>query len=113
MYNSVLIIGRTTDKPKIRQLESGVVVGNMTLAVNRPFKNTDGEYDTDFISCTMWNSIATSANEFCKKGSLIGVRGYVVNKEETVTVLGEGGEQYKKTIKVLDINVDKVIFLKL
>ena len=64
MYNSVLLIGRTTDKPKIRQLESGVMVGNLTLAVNRPFKNTDGQYETDFINCTLWNGIASSANEF-------------------------------------------------
>lgn len=113
MYNSVLLIGRTTDKPKIRQLESGVMVGNLTLAVNRPFKNTDGQYETDFINCTLWNGIASSANEFCNKGSLIGVRGYLVTKEETVLFKNEEGVEYKKTIKIPDLHVDKVIFIKL
>ena len=112
MYNNVLLIGRTTDKPKIKQLDSGLIVGNLTLAVHRPFKNTDGEYETDFINCTLWNGIASSANEFCNKGSLIGVRGYLVTKEETIYFKNEEGVEFKKTIKVNDLNVDKVIFIK-
>lgn len=113
MYNSVVLIGRTTDKPTVRKLESGLIVGNFVLAVNRPFKNSDGEYDVDFIPCTLWNINATNANEFCKKGSTIAVKGYLQQKEDSVGITTDTGEVFKKTIKVLDVVVEKLIFLKL
>ena len=113
MYNSVMLIGRTTDKPTIRKLESGVVVGNFVLAVSRPFKNSDGEYDVDFIPCTLWNANAVNANEFCNKGSTVAVRGYLQMKDDNVNINTESGEVVKKTIKVIDIVVEKLIFLKL
>ena len=113
MYNSVILIGRTTDKPTLRTLDNGFSVGNLTLAVNRPFKNSDGEYDTDFINCTMWNGVANSANEFCRKGSVVAVKGLLVTKDDSVMITTESGEQIKKNIKVLDIQVEKVIFIKL
>ncbi len=113
MYNSVLIIGRTTDVPEVRKLESGLVVGNLTLAVNRPFRNTDGETDTDFINCVLWNAVALSANEFCKKGSLIAIKGYLACKDDTVVFKTDDNEQLKKRIKSMEVVVEKVMFLKL
>ena len=115
MYNSVLIIGRTTDKPTLRQLENGTMVANFTLAVNRPYKNLEGEVDVDFINCTAWNATAQSIVEYLKKGSLICVKGIIITREETFTCVKEteGGETYKKKIKYLDVQVEKVIYLKL
>lgn len=113
MYNSVLLIGRTTDKPNLKTLESGIVVGNFTLAVARPFKNADGEIETDFINCTMWNSIASSAYEYVKKGSLICVKGILQTKEEVISCVNDDGVIYKRKFKYLDVYVEKVIYLKL
>ena len=47
------------------------------MAVPRSYKNINGEYDTDFIDCTLWSGIAESTTEYCKKGDLLGVRGRV------------------------------------
>ena len=47
----------------------------ITLAVNRGYKNQNGEYDTDFIPCVLWRGVAENAAEYCHKGDLIGIRG--------------------------------------
>jgi single-strand DNA-binding protein len=49
------------------------------LAVKRNFKNADGIFDTDFITCSVWNIIAEKVCEFCRKGDLISVKARVQN----------------------------------
>ena len=112
MYNHVFLIGRTTDKPVIKTLENGQIVGRLTLAVNRPYKNSNGEYDTDFIPCTLWNGVATNCSDYINKGSLVGVKGLLVQKDENV-YFKKGEEEYKKKISVLEVYADSVVFLKL
>lgn len=75
MHNLVYLIGRITDEPEIKELESGKKVLNLTLAVQRNYKNEEGIYETDFINCCLWNSIAEHTSEYCKKGDLVGVKG--------------------------------------
>lgn len=48
MLNQSIIVGRIVQEPEIRETENGNKVTNITLAVQRPFKNVNGEYDTDF-----------------------------------------------------------------
>lgn len=71
---------------------------NLTLAVVRPFKSQDtGEYETDFIPVVLWRGIAESVVEYCKKGSIIGVKGRLMmkfievdnKKYKTIEVIGE------------------------
>lgn len=109
MYNIVLLIGRLTDKPTLKKLENGNNVGNFTLAVKRPFKNMDGEYDTYFINCSIWNGIAENMVEYCNKGSLIGVRGHLMTRDEKI--VNDKGEQIN--IKVPTIYVERVQFISL
>lgn len=47
----------------------------MTLAIPRSFKNMDGEYETDFINCKLWDTVAKNSSEHCKKGDIVGVKG--------------------------------------
>ena len=75
MTNGVYLIGRLVRDPEIKELESGKKVCNITLAVQRPFKNADGEYETDFFDCSLWEGIAFNTSEYSKKGDLIGVKG--------------------------------------
>ncbi len=75
MTNGVYLIGRLVKDPEIKELESGKKVCNITLAVQRPFKNADGEYETDFFDCSLWEGIAFNTSEYSKKGDLIGVKG--------------------------------------
>ncbi|MBR1413972.1 MAG: single-stranded DNA-binding protein, partial [Bacilli bacterium] len=49
----------------------------IVVAVQRPFKNPDGLYETDFIRCVLWNSVATNTSEYCKGGDIIGVKGRI------------------------------------
>ena len=57
MLNQTVIVGRLVKEPELRQTENGTKVTNITLAVPRSYKNVDGEYETDFISCVLWKGI--------------------------------------------------------
>lgn len=75
MLNQVVMVGRLAETPILEETENGKKICNITLAVPRSFKNAEGEYDTDFIKCTLWNSIAENTVEYCYKGDLVGVKG--------------------------------------
>ena len=75
--NQFFVIGRLVKDPELRKTESGKNVTNVTLAVPRAYKNPNGEYDTDYIDCVLWSSVAETTSEYCKKGDLVGVRGRV------------------------------------
>lgn len=78
MMNNVVIIGRLTKDLEIKEIKEGVNVLNFTLAVQRSYKNEDGEYETDFINVVAWNDVAKNLSEFCKKGDLVGVKGELI-----------------------------------
>ena len=75
MLNQVVLVGRLTKDPEVVNTESGKKVSYINLAVQRPFKNTDGIYETDFIRCVLWNIVAENTAEYCKTGDIIGVKG--------------------------------------
>lgn len=75
MLNQVVMVGRLVSKPIVEENENGRKVSEITLAVPRSYKNTEGIYDTDFIKCILWNGIAENTVEYCNKGDIIGVKG--------------------------------------
>lgn len=75
MLNQVVIVGRLTSDLEVKETESGRKLSYITLAVPRSYKNENGEYDTDFIECVLWNTIAENTAEYCKKGDIVGVKG--------------------------------------
>jgi single-strand DNA-binding protein len=75
MLNSVNLCGRLTRDIDLRYTQSGKAVGSFSLAVNRNFKNSDGDYEADFINCTIWGKSAENLANFVSKGSLINVSG--------------------------------------
>lgn len=75
MMNSVQLIGRLTKDIDLRYTQSGTAVGSFNLAVERNFKNADGERETDFIRCQIWRKAAENFAKFTKKGSLVGLEG--------------------------------------
>jgi len=77
MLNQSILVGRIVRDPEIRKTEEGTTVTNVTLAVQRPYKNKEGEYETDFITCVLWKGVAETTAEYCQKGDLIGVRGRI------------------------------------
>lgn len=102
MLNQTVMVGRLVDEPKLQKLEDGKKVTNMTLAVPRSFKNANGEYDTDFVDCTLWNNIAENTCEYCKKGDLVGIKGRLQ------TDLYEKDGETRKSMRLV---AEKVTFL--
>lgn len=76
MLNQVVFVGRLTEDPTIEKVE-GNVIGTITLAVQRTFRNEKGICETDFIPCKLWNTVAISTSEYCKKGDIVGVKGRI------------------------------------
>ena len=77
MINNVTIIGRTTKDIELRATSSGTNNASFTLAVERNFKNANGEKETDFINCVAWRKTAEILAQYAPKGSMIGVRGRI------------------------------------
>lgn len=75
MINNVVLVGRAVRDPEIKTSTSGVNMAFMTLAVERPFKNSEGKYDADFIRCIAWDKAANVMAEYVKKGQLVGFSG--------------------------------------
>ena len=101
MLNQAVIVGRIVSQPEIKE-ENGKKYSNLTLAVPRSYKNENGEYDTDFLDCTIWNGIAESVKDYCMKGDLVGVKGRLES-----TTIGKDGNIEKKMNKV----AEKITFL--
>lgn len=77
MINNTVLVGRLTKDVELRYTPSNVAVATFTLAVNRTFKNENGERETDFINCVMWRQQAENLANWCKKGALIGITGRI------------------------------------
>lgn len=73
--NKVFLMGRLTRDPELRQTQNGVSSCRFSVAVNRKFKNDNGEYDADFISCTAWKQTAEFITRYFHKGSMICIEG--------------------------------------
>lgn len=103
MLNQVILVGRLVRTPELTLTETGKKRSIATLAVNRGFKNQNGEYDTDFLDCTLWTGIAENTAEYCKTGDIIGIKGRL----QTRLIDNEDGTKHKK----MEIIADKVTFL--
>ncbi|AZF90883.1 single-stranded DNA-binding protein [Streptococcus phage CHPC927] len=77
MMNSVCLVGRTTKDPELKYTTSNIAVATFSLAVNRNFKDANGERETDFINCVIWRQQAENLANWAKKGALIGITGRI------------------------------------
>lgn len=103
MLNQTVIVGRLVREPELRETETGKKITNITLAVPRSYKNVNGEYDTDFISCVLWQGVAENTVNYIKKGDLLGIKGRVQSR------VIEEAEEVRKN--VMEIVAEKVTFL--
>ncbi|HHP7229973.1 MAG TPA: single-stranded DNA-binding protein [Xenococcaceae cyanobacterium] len=93
--NVVNLVGRAGANPDIKYFDSGSVVCKVTLAVNRPTRNSD---QPDWFNLEMWGKTAEIAGNYVRKGSLIGIKGSL--KIETWTDRNTGKERSKPVIRV-------------
>lgn len=77
MINNVTLIGRLTRVPKLQYTNSNIAIAQFNIACNRNFKNSNGEYDADFINCVMWRDQAERFCEWTRKGMLVGITGRI------------------------------------
>ena len=99
MLNRIILMGRLTRDPELRQTQSGASVANFSLAVDRDFKDKQtGEKTTDFIDIVAWRSSAEFVSRFFTKGRMAVVEGRLQlrdwtdkdgNKRRTAEVLAE------------------------
>lgn len=75
MINRAVICGRLVRDPELRRTSNGTPVTSFTVAVNRTFKNADGQQEADFLNCVAWNKTAEIVDQYCSKGNLVGVEG--------------------------------------
>ena len=103
MLNQVVLVGRIVKTPELKITETGKKTSKMTLAVPRNYKNMDGEYDTDFLDCTLWTNVAENTSEYCQTGDMVGVKGRL----QTRIIQNEDGTKKKRT----EIIAERVTFL--
>ena len=102
MLNQIVMVGRLVNAPEVKELDDGKNVSTITLAVPRSYKNSKGEYDTDFVDCILWNGIATNAAEYCQKGDLVGIKGRI-----QTNIYEKDGKEKKET----NVVAEKITFL--
>lgn len=103
MLNQVVVVGRLTEDVVVNKTKNDKAVSNITLAIPRNYKNSEGEYETDFIRCTLWEKAALNTEKYCHKGDICGIKGRLNSKKE----LGTDG--INRT--VLEVVAEKVTFL--
>ena len=102
MINRVILVGRLTKDPNF--IENQVAVANFTVAVNRTFKNKNGEQEADFINVVTFRKQAENVNNYLSKGSLVGIDGRI----QTRNYENKEGQR----IFVTEVVADSVQFLE-
>lgn len=77
MLNNVVLMGRLTADPELRQTGSGVEVTSFTIAIDRAFVRQGEERQTDFINCVAWRQNAKFISSYFRKGQMIAVTGSI------------------------------------
>jgi len=73
--NKVILMGRLTKDPDVKYTQTGKVVTQFTLAVDRSFKYANGNKETDFIPVVVWGKAAELVGNSCQKGHRLLVDG--------------------------------------
>ena len=103
MLNQIILVGRLTHDVEVKTLDDGRKVGDLSLAVQRSFKNMDGQYDTDFMRVSVWEGLATAIESYAKKGVMLAIKGRVQTKKYEVSE--------EKKIHTLEVIAERVSYL--
>ena len=101
--NKAILVGRLTKDPELKTIASGVSVCSFTIAINRRFRNAEGNYDADFINCVAWRQQAEFITRYFKKGSSICITGSLQTRTWT--------DQQNNKRYVTEVVVDEVNFV--
>ena len=97
--NKVILIGRLTRDPEVKTTQNQISVCSFSLAVDRRFKDANGERQADFINCVAWRQQADLLGRYFQKGSRIGIVGNIQTRSYEV----EGNRRYATEVVVDEI----------
>ena len=102
--NRIVLTGRVTKDLELKTTTSGKSVATFTLAVNRDYKNADGNYDADFINCVAFGQQAETICKYVHKGDKFSVTGKLATRNYE--------KQDGSKVYVTEVNVDGFEFLE-
>ena len=100
--NKIFLSGNLTRDPEVRYTSSGKAMAKMGIAVQRPIKNAEGQYDVDFFNLTAWEKTAEFCSRYFRKGSRVFLEGRV----QTYSYTGQDGVKCSG----IDIQVENIEF---
>jgi len=100
--NKAILVGRLTKDPELKTTGSGVSVCSFTIAVNRRFRNAEGNYDADFINCVAWRQQAEFLSKYFSKGRMVGICGSIQTRNY---------ERDGQRVYVTEVVADEVSFV--
>jgi len=98
--NNVSIVGRLTKEIELKYSTGNNTFCNFTIAVNRNFKDANGEYGTDFINCVAFGNTANFMDRYLNKGTLISITGRIQTRNYT--------NKQNQKIFITEINASEV-----
>lgn len=101
--NHLIIVGKVKQVPEIKETNSGLKYANVVVEVTRNFRNSNGDYETDLITCTMWRGVAESSMMYCVKDAIVGIKGRLQSQAYT----NEQGNTYYN----YEVVVEKISFV--
>ena len=101
--NKAILVGRLARDPELRTTASGVSVCSFSVAVNRRFKNAEGNYDADFISCVAWRQQVEFLAKYFAKGSMVGLVGSIQTRNY---------EKDGQRVYVTEVSCDEIHFVE-
>ena len=103
MYSKTILIGRLTADPERKTTPQGTSLCNFRIAVDRAYKDGDGNRKVDFINCVAWRNDGDFVSRNFVKGKPIGVEGAIETRDYTDKDGVKGS--------AFEINVDKAFFV--
>ena len=100
--NKVILSGRLTKDPEVKQTPSNLAVCSFTIACDRRFKNQNGERQSDFINCVAWRQQATILGNYFHKGSRISIVGSIQSRSY---------EDNGRRVYIQEVVVDEIEFV--
>ena len=93
--NKIIIIGNVCAKPEAFTTQNGISRSTFKVAVQRKFKNADGNYDADFLTVVAWRQTADFCNKYLDKGRKVAVEGSIQTRSYTAQ---DGSKRYATEI---------------
>lgn len=106
--NNCQLFGRLTTQPEIKKTSTNATYCDFQIAVEREFKNKDGEKETDFIDCRAWNQLADYLYTYSKKGGrvIVGGRIQVDNYQDQDGKNRKGWKIIADKVVIIDFSKD-------